>query len=275
MSESTGDLAPTRRTKTLLLTVLGSVAAPNRLALWQETYVHGLAQLGARDATARQTLSRAVSAGWLTRERVGRRTRLHVPEEHRIGLAKAAERVADFGRPIEWNGEWLIVTLKVPEQARAVRHHFRTALGWLGFGSLGNGVWISPHTQNEASTLELLAGAEDISDVHVFRAARSVDEPSRLAQSAWDMDSLRARYTTFLARFGDAAPSTPEAIWKNWIELVTAWRHFPLFDPELPDHLLPPNWPRANAYRLFHDLDARWAGPALEHLVAIEESISV
>ena len=274
-STQTDGSAPSVKTKTLLLTIVGSVAAEHDLTLWKETYVRALVDLGAGTAAARQSLARAVDAGWFEPERVGRRVRLHVRPEHRAGLAAASARVAEFATRFDWNGEWLIVMLKVPEEARAIRHHFRTELGWLGFGSLGNGVWISPHTENEEATLRLLATTEGPRDAHVFRSARSIGTtPEELATSAWDMPSLRNRYDTFLARFRDAAPETPVEHWTAWVELTTAWRHFPLFDPDLPEHLLPADWPRTESHRLYRRLDARWRDPALEHVLAIERSIN-
>lgn len=264
-----------RRTKTLLLTMLGSVAVPHDLELWQETYVRGLVDLGAGVSAARQTISRAIAGGWLTSLRVGRRTRLSVPDEHRRGLTAAAARVARFGEPFDWDGEWLILILKVPEQARAIRHHFRTELGWLGFGSLGNGVWISPHTENEQSAMTVLASAEGPRDAYVFRSARSVGmSPEQLAMTAWDLTSLRARYEEFDTRFSGRAPETPSEYWRAWIELTTTWRHLPLVDPELPEHLLPADWPRASAYRLYHRADTRWRSRALDHLLDIERTVS-
>ena len=38
----------------------------------------------------------------------------------------------------------------MPEQRREVRHQLRTQLAWAGFGSLGGGLWISPHVEREA-----------------------------------------------------------------------------------------------------------------------------
>lgn len=263
-----------RRSKTLLLTIIGSVAVPESLTLWQETYVRGLTELGVAEAAARQAIVRAIASGWLARERVGRRTRLHVVDEHRDGIVAASNRVAEFGQPFDWNGEWLLVSLRVPEQARRIRHHFRTEFGWLGFGSLGNGLWISPHTENEAATLRLLDRVEGLGDAYVFRSARIVGmDPEELAATAWDMRALRTRYDAFLERFSDAAPSTDQEFWAEWIALTTSWRHFPLFDPELPEHLLPADWPRAAAFRLFHRSDARWGRRAIDHLLTIEREI--
>ncbi|MBN9192016.1 PaaX family transcriptional regulator C-terminal domain-containing protein [Microbacterium sp.] len=265
---------PRQRARTLLLTILGSMTAPHDLVLWHETYVALLCELGLSESAARQALARAGAAGWIESERAGRRTRLRVPGAHREGLATASARIERFGRPFDWDGEWLVVILKVPEQARSLRHHVRTQLGWLGFGSLGNGVWISPHGENEQAALALLSSAEDPLDAYAFRSARSVGiSPEKLATAAWDMPSLHARYSAFLDTFRGLSPDTPRSAWTPWVNLVTAWRHFPLFDPELPEHLLPEDWPRAEAFRLFHRCDDRWAPLALEHAREIERRV--
>ena len=44
-----------------------------------------------------------------------------------------------------------------------------------------------------------------------------------------------------------------------------AWRRFPFIDPDLPDDLLPPDWPRRRAYELFRDRHEAWAPAAQAH----------
>jgi len=46
---------------------------------------------------------------------------------------------------------------------------------------------------------------------------------------------------------------------------VHAWRRFPFIDPDLPDDLLPRDWPRRKAYELFRDRHERWAPQAQQH----------
>lgn len=266
---------PAHKSRTLFLTLLGSVVVPHSLVLWRETYVQALVELGLSTAAAGQAIERGVQDKLIVRERVGRRTRLHVTEEHREGLSRGSARVDAFGLPFDWDGKWLVVMLKVPEQSRSVRHHFRTQLVWLGFGSLGNGVWVSPHTENESQALSLFREYAGPQNAYVFRAAElSGTDPEMLAQIAWDMPALRARYDRFLSRFAQSQPQTPTQTWREWIELETAWRHFPLFDPELPESLLPDDWPRAEAFRLFHRRDERWHSIALDHIHEIEQGVT-
>jgi phenylacetic acid degradation operon negative regulatory protein len=273
-SPSDPSLTATRRTKTLLLTVLGEAVLPQGSFVWQEVLVESLVALGSSVSAARQAVARATGDGWLTSERVGRRSRLEVSESTAAGLRAGRERTMTFGRPQEWDGQWLFVALTVPEDSRALRHHFRTELAWLGFGSLGNGLWISPHTENEEAALKLLTSVEGPKGAYVFTGARPVTHsPREVASEAWDLDNLRARYDTFCERFESRAPLTPAQTFDAWIELYTSWRHFPLFDPELPDNLLPRDWPRHRAYQLFHERTDEWSPVALEYFAGLEHSI--
>ena len=85
-------------------------------------------------------------------------------------LTAGAERIYGFGEPWEWEGRWLLVVLRVPEERREVRHQVRTRLAWAGFGSLGGGLWISPHVEREAELRDMPATARSPS---CCRSARS------------------------------------------------------------------------------------------------------
>ncbi len=268
-------LASTRRTKTLLLTVLGEAVLPLGSVVWQEVLVESLVTLGTSVSAARQAVARALGDGWLTSERMGRRSRLEVSESTAAGLRLGRERTMTFGRARQWDGEWLFVALTVPEDSRALRHHFRTELAWLGFGSLGNGLWVSPHTENEEAAMKLLTSVEGPKGAYVFTAAKPVTHsPREMASAAWDLDDLRARYDSFCERFESRAPLSPAQTFDAWIDLYTSWRHFPLFDPELPDNLLPRDWPRHRAYQLFHERTDEWSPRALEYFASLEHTIS-
>src|SRR3954469_15018011 len=135
--------------RSVLLTMLGEYVLPASGGAWQETLIGALGTLGHKTHAARQALARSVSAGWLRTERHGRRSRVHLSAETAEMLRSGAARIYSFGEPWEWDGRWLLVVLRVPEERRDVRHRMRTRLAWAGFGSLGGGLWISPHVERE------------------------------------------------------------------------------------------------------------------------------
>ena len=130
--------------RSVLLTLLGEYVLPAAGNVWQETLIGALETLGYKTPAARRALARSVTAGWLRAERHGRRSRVHLTPATAEMLRSGTERIYSFGDPWTWDGRWLLVVLRVPEERREVRHQVRTRLAWAGFGSLGGGLWISP-----------------------------------------------------------------------------------------------------------------------------------
>jgi phenylacetic acid degradation operon negative regulatory protein len=153
----------------------------------------------------------------------------------------------------------------VPEQRRELRHQLTTQLAWAGFGSLGNGLWITPHVDRET-----LIGAEEPAQLLSFRAELgALGETQKVIDEAWDLPALREHYETFIDDFAQARPRGPEATFATQVAIVHAWRRFPFIDPDLPDDLLPRDWPRRRAYELFRDRHERWAPQAQQHFEAL------
>jgi phenylacetic acid degradation operon negative regulatory protein len=256
--------------RSVLLTVLGEYVLPASGGAWQETLIAALGATGYKTHAARQALARSVAAGWLVTERHGRRSRAHLTPETAEMLRAGAQRIYSFGAPWEWDGRWLLVVLRVPEERREVRHQVRTRLAWAGFGSLGGGLWISPHVERERE-LRDLAGADAVAEVVSFRAELgALGDPARVIADAWDLEAVADAYRGFLRRFGRLRPRGPEATFRAQTLLVHEWRRFPFLDPDLPDDLLPARWPRRRAHEVFAERHAQWHAAAQEHFAALE-----
>jgi len=81
---------------------------------------------------------------------------------------------------------------------------------------------------------------------------------------AWDLPDLREHYVQFIEDFAHLRPEDDAATFAAQTALVHAWRRFPFIDPDLPDDLLPADWPRRRAHDLFTDRHEQWA-PAAQH----------
>jgi phenylacetic acid degradation operon negative regulatory protein len=248
--------------RSVLLTVLGEYVLPGPAGVWQETLIGALGTLGHKTQAARQALARSVTAGWLRTERHGRRSRVYLTGESVEMLRAGTDRIYRFGEPWEWDGRWLLVAVRVPEERREVRHQLRTRLAWAGFGSLGGGLWITPHTGREN-----LINVEEPAQLLSFRAELgALGDTAKVIQEAWDLPALRQHYEEFLADFqNDPDSGNDGAVFAAQTALVHAWRRFPFIDPDLPDDLLPRDWPRRRAYELFRERHERWAPLAQRH----------
>lgn len=257
--------------RSTLLTILGEYVLPTGHDVWQETLINALGTLDYKAQAARQALARSVNAGWLAAERHGRRSRVGLTPATAEMLTTGAARIYAFGEPREWDGHWLLVTLRVPEHRREIRHRFRTQLAWAGFGALGGGVWISPHVDRE-SELQGMAADGAVAEMVSFRAELgAVGDPERLIGEAWDLEAVSAAYRGFIAGFGRLRPGTPDAVFRAQTLLVHEWRKFPFLDPDLPEGMLPSGWPRSRAHEVFQERHALWHEGAQDFFRSLED----
>jgi phenylacetic acid degradation operon negative regulatory protein len=256
--------------RSVLLTILGEYVMPGKHPVWQETLISALEALEYKTHAARQALARSVSGGWLRTERQGRRSRVFLTGEAAEMLRMGAQRIYTFGDPWEWDGRWLLVVLRVPEDRRDVRHQVRTRLAWAGFGSLGGGLWISPHVERERE-LTAASNVDPAAELLSFEASLgSVGDPAKVLAEAWDLDGVAAAYHAFIERFGRLRPRTPEAVFRAQTELVHEWRKFPFLDPDLPESMLPPRWPRLQAVKVFRERHESWHRSAQDYFASLE-----
>src|SRR5207302_4198456 len=133
--------------------------------------------------------------------RHGRRSRVLLSSRAGELLATGASRIYSFGSPWRWDGRWLVLILRVPEERREVRHQLRTRLAWAGLGSMGGGVWLTPHVEREA---ELAAAIQDepAAEATSFVATvGSLGTPASLAAAGWNPDAVSEHYAEFIADF--------------------------------------------------------------------------
>ena len=251
--------------RSLLLTILGEYVLPRGEAVWQETLVGALVSVGYTQQAARQALARSVRDGWLETSRHGRRARVSLSAgARRRCCGPARERIYSFGsavglgRPVA-----RVVILRVPEARREVRHQLRTRLAWAGLGSMGGGVWLTPHVEREAELREVVLGAPAAEATSFVASLGALGQAEDVVAAAWDLDAgARSAYEAFIEDFAAIRPSSAEAFFRMQTLLVHAWRKFPFLDPDLPAELLPAGWPRRRAHELFAGRHARWGDAA-------------
>jgi phenylacetic acid degradation operon negative regulatory protein len=250
--------------RSLLLTLLGEFVLSRPGAVWTQTIVGALDQLGVEEKAARQALARTAADGWLTSERVGRSVRWSLTESGRQLLSAGAERIYAFAeRRPDWDGTWFIVNVSVPETLRGLRHRLRTRLSWAGFGSPEPGMWIAPSAAHEAEARAIIdeLGLDGQAMSFTARFA-GIGRELAMVERAWNLAAVAARYEEFIATFGRLRPSGPDEVLQAQARLVHEWRRFPFLDPQLPPRLLPAHWSGTRARRLFETRHAEWDQPA-------------
>ncbi|CAM3518658.1 PaaX family transcriptional regulator C-terminal domain-containing protein [Kibdelosporangium persicum] len=244
----------------LLLTLLGDYWYGQRAPLPSAALVALLGEFGITEVSARAALSRLSRRGLLELSRTGRHTSYALSGRAAQVLAEGLRHIITFGaEELPWSGQWTVAVFSVPEDQRDLRHALRTRLAWLGFASLFDGVWVSPHERVADITSVLAELAIDTATVlrsEVIDGSPAGGHPI----NAWDLDGLRGRYTALIEEYTSVRQrlltgqvGTAEALVLR-TALMDAWRRFPGLDPELPAALLPQPWPRAQARALFTEL---------------------
>lgn len=269
-----------RSPQDLVLTLYGDFLLHRPAAVWVGSVIALLEPLGLSEGYVRTILSRMTSRGWFETEREGRRSYYRLSARGRQLLEEGEARIYHPPQDEEWDGEWTLIAYSIPESLRQLRDRLRVRLTWLGFGSLGNGLWISPHDVRER--VAAIAGELDVRPyLEVFRGAHLGDsDAGRLVSQCWDLGSINTRYEAFVDRHlsdflelraKGAGSIGPREAYVRRFELVHEYREFPLLDPFLPRPLQTSDWAGECALRLFqayHDLLLEPAESFLEGLLA-------
>ena len=293
-----------QRPPRLLLTLLGDYWWQRTESLPSAAIVGLLAEFGVSDSAARAALSRLTRNGLLVTSRSGRRTFVRLSRRAADVLDDGGRRIFSFGAtPAPWDGMWSLVAFSIPEEHRSARDELRKELRWLGFAPLYDGLWVSPRdhagdvmarlkdlgistaTAFRATALPAVGAVTPAPGPAAGRAGRgrrrrgagsavvTADIPAR----AWDLSGLRDRYqefTEFAGLLRDQTVAgeitTADALVAR-TRVMNEWRAFPAMDPDLPDELLPPAWPRAAARDLFitcYDLLGPLAARRVRQIIA-------
>ncbi|HEX6135914.1 MAG TPA: PaaX family transcriptional regulator C-terminal domain-containing protein [Longimicrobiales bacterium] len=266
------------RPQDLIWTLYGEFLLHDTAPVWVGSLIALLEPLGVSEGHARTLLSRMTAKGWLAVRRQGRRAYYSLAERGRRLLEEGEARIYHPARASEWDGEWTLLAYSIPEELRPLRDRLRVRLSWLGFGSLGNGLWVSPH--------EVRDRVREIGDelgvtghLQLFRGAHAgFTSAESLVRQCWDLAAINVRYESFIRRHlrdyrklagkSRSALSSREAYVRRF-ELVHEYREFLLLDPFLPRPLQPGDWAGECAQALFEAYRALLSESADEYLSSV------
>jgi phenylacetic acid degradation operon negative regulatory protein len=263
--------------RSVLVTVLGDSVLPVTKTLWLSSLFDLAEPFGFSERLVRTSMFRLAAEGWMSNERIGRRSRYSMTL-----LAVRESEDADrriYGRESgTWDGSWTFAVVDAPsmppeERDRIVRH-----LRWHGFVALGRGLMASPSATAE-SLRELLRLVEPLAAVPTGQA--ELDDLENLVDGGYFAGAFRTSETEeafgdFLTRYEhwqrlrleEAAPVDAYALRTM---LVHEFRRIRLRAPDMPTELLPPEWIGDRAYDLAADLYRRLSPGAAHALSEILE----
>jgi phenylacetic acid degradation operon negative regulatory protein len=260
----------------LVITLLGTYVRPYGDAVWSGGLVALLEELGFSEGAARVALTRLVRRGLLGRERSGRLVHYRVTERCDRVLAEGDGRIFTLGDPRPAGDGWTVLWHQIPEDRRLQRSRLARRLRFLGFGSVQDSVWVSPHDHSDE--VRALLGELGVSAFAVVFVASvgGEDGMAALVARAWDLSGLAERYASFVAEFSASVGRSGRARRCDDVEafrvrtrVVHLFRGFPFLDPELPDDMSAVPRARAKAVSTFHALYEGLAEGSQRHFDAV------
>ena len=256
----------------MIFTLYGEYLLHRKEPIWVGSLIALLQPFDLSEGAVRTVLSRMARKGWLEAHRTGKHSFYDLAPKGRQLLEDGEDRIFHPSWDNPWDGSWFLIAYSIPEDVRHLRDRLRDRLAWLGFGSLGNGLWISPHdveeqVQRVAKQLKIERHLE------CFQARRvNKQDAQELVAKCWDLATVNQQYLAFsgrwqseLERCSAGVPTgdvTHEECFAVRFDLIHEYRAFPLIDPYLPRSLLPEKWNGEDATELFHMLHEILKGPA-------------
>ncbi len=209
--------------------------------------------------SARAALSRLARRDLVESSKQGRKTFYGLTDHAKHAMQSELQRILALGTVDHpWDGSWNVVLFSLPEDRRDVRHLLRSTLRFCGFAPLFDGVWVSPDSDPTAA----LQGLEELGIENSTILRSSVTHASGIGDplAAWDLDDVAKSYRSFIADFSSlrnqvatGAISPTEALVQRGA-VLDSWSRFPDLDPDLPASMLPTDWPRQEARKVFVEL---------------------
>lgn len=269
------------RANSLIITIYGDAISSHGGSVWLGSFIKLVKPLGINDRLVRTSVFRLSKDSWLTSEHIGRRSYYGLTATGKRRFEHAHRRIY-FQPKVHWEGDWQLVLTTSSALTPTQRDEVRKELQWEGFGLIAPGVLAHP-SANLEPLLDILQSNEVQDSVVVLRAkslGTLVNKPTReLVRDCWNLESISQDYKRFLDRFRPVLKSLksareldPEQCFVVRTLLMHEFRRTLLRDPQLPDQLLPHDWPGNAARQLCRELYVLVRKESESHLMSILET---
>jgi phenylacetic acid degradation operon negative regulatory protein len=256
--------------QSLIVTLFGDCVSQHGDSLWLGSLIGLLDLFSINERLTRTSVYRLVQDDWLAVQRIGRRSYYRFTAHGQREYERTAARVYSSMRPA-WDGTWTLAILH--DVSGAARETLRTSLGWIGFGQLAPGVLARPSADRQGLT-DLIEELALERRVLVMEAQAEPASIAELAEGRWHLPELARRYRRFLADFEPLLPLAPrldpQTCFVVRTLLIHEFRRIVLTDPDLPDSLLPPDWPGHAAFEMTQALYAKVAERSTRFVQTLE-----
>lgn len=258
----------------LIVTVFGDLITQHGNWIWLGSLIEALKPLGISERLVRTSVYRLVQNDWLMSKKIKKNSYYSFTEEAKRHYDRAANRIYTAEQP-EWDGSWLLVLPVFVEDDK--KEQLQKELAWLGFSPLSTGVWAHPSIGKEALE-ETLAQMELLEKVIVFNSTTyqntSQKTLKQLVQERWNIEELAESYQLILDKYRplllnilEKDKPTPQQAFLIRTLFIHEFRRVLIKDHELPDSMLPYDWPGFETIELAEKLYGLLAKDSISYVV--------
>ena len=263
-----------------MITVFGDAVSPHGSAVWLGSLIKALEPFGLNQRQIRTAVFRLVQEDWLVARQMGRRSYYSFTEAGHRHYEKAARRIYHVNRQ-PWDRKWTLVLPSLCDNRE--KELLCRELSWLGYGALTPGMLAHPSADRQSldetllelklmdKVIVLIANTGDLASREVLR---------KLSHNCWSLGGIEKRYNHFIQRFSpvyrairSAKKRDAEQCFQVRTLLVHEYRRIQLQDSDLPEELLPSNWPGIPAYKLTKNLYRAVREGSVDYLMENMETI--
>jgi phenylacetic acid degradation operon negative regulatory protein len=246
------------RSKSLIITVFGDSIAPYSNGIWLGDLISLMSEIGVNERLVRTSAFRLTDENWLSSERQGRKSFYSLTNSGTKRFEAAYRHI--YKSPSQnWDGKWTLVIIQRNNESTPERSELRRDLEWDGFTLIANGVFIHPTaTVESAKKIVTQNGFEDLSIVFRVETGETDDKIQNdiKIRSNWNLENVNSRYRNFITEFSAAEKLisqhnlTPRTAFQVQTLMIHSFRRANLHDPQLPESLLPRDWPGQKSFEL-------------------------
>lgn len=267
------------RASSLIITLYGDAIEPHGGTVWLGSLIQLLEPIGINERLIRTSIFRLTKEGWLSAEKVGRRSYYSLTGTGRRRFEKAFKRVYSSALPA-WDGSWTLALLSQLPQDK--RKQVREELEWQGFGAISPVMLACPRC-DRVDVTATLQDLDVLEDTILFEtAAQDVLASKALrmqVRESWNIEALAAQYSEFIQLFRPLWQALREQDSLQPMDcflartlLIHEYRKLLLRDPQLPDELLPGDWEGRAARQLCRNIYRLVCVKGEEHLSSALET---
>ncbi|WP_231442467.1 PaaX family transcriptional regulator [Brevibacterium zhoupengii] len=270
---------PNLRHQDVILTLFGMYGRPPHVAIPVASLVTLMGDLGFDSPGVRSAISRLKRKGILASFRDGGVASYVLDPSMSETISDGDERIFSEKRP-DSGGYWALVTFSVPESQRSLRHQIRATLTGLGFGNVGQGLWIAPAANLHEA--QIVLDRKGLGRYVEYFSGQYMGE-EKIAEKVgqwWDLDELNSYFDEFLSFYEtiaeqwrtrsvtkslEAAQIAQEAF-RIYVPMLTMWRRLPYLVPPLPVDVVLTEWNGPRVRAIFHEVHHMLSAQAGEYV---------